>query len=290
MVDRVRQIRTIALQQESGCHRLKVFRLSNEWRVHMHKGQIHIGELLLLVLAGSVCLCPSSWGQVTVSDPLTKEKITSALFKRYDPANGCALWNPKPSDPEAIRIVMAQTGDANRTVYTCVEWLKFYHEGGEDRAVVMWLTIPELGFSCRGCVPVPGLSFLSKAGAKWIVDAHDSAFLSWGRDWGKGPDAEFVKIGPDKHAVFIHYNATRRRNDFSAAGTDRKDLIVVEKNGELFNMFEAGWEEGDGERLYSFEPGRNPVYFNLRLKTTRRYKGKQIPVNHVFEVTDGTYQ
>ena len=129
-------------------------------------------------------------------------------------------------------------------------------------------------FDCHVCSPVIGEAVFTWSGSRWEIDASNQQVTNLGA-FGEPPsDIQAVQIGPNRSAVEI------RQVDGGQGAHSTALALLVPWHGTVDLALQQIIEHDDGgicapsgglpcysnHRTITFEPGRNPDYYDIELK------------------------
>ena len=147
-------------------------------------------------------------------------------------------------------------------------------DSGATKVFLLTFAVPARSpmFQCHACAPVIGAAVFAKKSGAWSVECENKALSVLG-NFGGPPNAEIIRIGPDRGAFELDPG-----NTFQGE-TTAETLILLPWKGELSEAFSAktDWPEdtdcGDGmggcrdmSAKISFERGANTDYDDIVVK------------------------
>jgi hypothetical protein len=175
-------------------------------------------------------------------------------------------------------------------------------DSGATKVFLLTYAVPfrAPAFDCHACAPVIGVAVFAKKGAAWVVESANKAFSVLG-NWGGPPNAEVLRIGPDRGAFELTPGNTDQGESFASV------MILLPWKGAIRDVFDAQTEWpgqtdcGDGaggcrdlSADVSFERGANADYDDIVVKisateTDAGGKDAEVHREQKWKFSDGKY-
>jgi hypothetical protein len=210
--------------------------------------------------------CASAASMRSFAGSFDRRRAMTLLFGNYDPGKGTA---------EVQGLVALDPSFETDTGSAAIFLDAPFQEAGVERRLLLTYTVPEgQDYSCHACPPlISGFLFAHKDD-KWFVDISEQR-IGVSSSWGKPPMATLVQVGPDRHAIVFS------DSDMAQGYSSSTDSIWVPVDAvfqQAINITTESDDDGGCEMAgtgcyqyrttYSFGPGRNRDWFDLRVSVT----------------------
>lgn len=220
--------------------------------------------------------------------------VMAGMYGNWDPINKRATWAgiAPPTTLKFGSYLFGVTGTVN------VFFDEEYAESGRQMRAVMTRTVPE-GAGCGYCSPLIGGAILVKEAGRWVVDASETYLTTMGRV-SQAPQAELVKIGPERHGVLLSdegqpmgygYRTVLLVAQHRAGLTVVLELPVKEDNeGACVEPSKCwGWSSD-----FQFTEGKSSDFFDVVVRRSGTESGENGEIREVketerFRFEDGQY-
>ena len=245
---------------------------------------------ILAVASGDACTGSAAeqgdWPLVgaVVGSQMNTDAAMSFLFADYDAEQGAAPWCP----PEGSMLYGYFSGAFQSTkMHSAVAFSATYHQGGEDRFLIILQTAPPFS-TCHACDVALGAAIFVRRDGLWRLEGLHPAITRAGSN-GRAPEATaLVQIGPDLLGVAMRpwYLAQGYTVEgfllLGPVGDEWKELLwIADAGGDNQGVCEDTGGASDGLtqpkcwRYASdirFVPGPNLSYLDIEVLTngTRR--------------------
>jgi hypothetical protein len=239
---------------------------------------------------------PSPGALPSVPADFSLPEAMKALYGNYDAAKKTSSFRStkkfdgtffdKPGKVEARAFLTAGAMDA-----------------GAMKVFVLTSAVPHGSpeFDCHACAPLIGAAVFAKKDSAWAVESSNKALDVIG-GWGGPPQAEMVRVGPDRAAFELKPGSTFQGETVASV------MILLPWKGGIRQAFNAETESsepsdcGDGmgecrdkKAEISFARGANPdfddIVLSISATETSAKTGKDVGVERVqkWKFSDGKY-
>jgi hypothetical protein len=200
-------------------------------------------------------------------DPL---RALDVLYGPVDSGTGKANWHQPPPPPQQF------AGFAMDHLSVRIVSTLSTAEGGVQKKYLITAAYPgDRDYSCHGCSAIIGVADFRQRNSSWYLEAFNP-FASQGPDWNSDPQAELIRIGPDRFAVRLGAGGMGQ-------GIEIEYVQIVASIGSwIGEVIKQDTSDSYGAcdpnslrmPCYSnrtriqFVPGQNPEFFDIRTSTT----------------------
>lgn len=233
--------------------------------------------------------------------------IARAMFVLYGNNNAAtnrALWRGEPESMDDI--------DAEPE-YSSFEAIPIIGKPFVENNVSKFMLVTgsvaegekEFGDGCHACGVRIGAAVFAKQDNTWKLELGQKQIAIYGA-FGAAPDADLVKIGPERYALTFKWGDMHEGvTDSTVCYVDRvnsafKEILMVSEGHDTsgYGTFKAAADNETYESKIDYIQGNNPLYFDIRLtkKGKRGAKvGKRLIMRpfteiKVYKFSDGCYK